>query len=81
MLPAINLLPRALRHYLPHESLAWLLLPPSVALSRDKATVFVQLGHLSEIQTLTFSRDGEYLASRGNDRAIKLWEAASGREI
>jgi len=31
-------------------------------------------GHLSEIYSLKFSPDGQYLASAGNDRLIYFWE-------
>jgi len=34
-------------------------------------------GHQSEIYTLKFSPDGDYLASAGNDRQIFFWDVSS----
>jgi hypothetical protein len=38
-------------------------------------------GHRDAILTISFSPDGKLLASAGYDRLIKLWDAATGREI
>ena len=35
-------------------------------------------GHQSEIYTLKFSPDGDYLASAGNDRQIFFWDVSAG---
>jgi DNA-binding beta-propeller fold protein YncE len=38
-------------------------------------------GHKGWIQTVAFTPDGKTLASGGNDRTIKLWDPAAGREL
>lgn len=43
--------------------------------------IFVQTGHSSSIISAFFTSDGRYLVSCGEDKAIKIWEAATGREI
>lgn len=41
----------------------------------------IQLGHTSDINSITFSPDYEYLASGGEDGLIKIWNANTGRVI
>jgi len=43
--------------------------------------IFVQLGHSSTIKSVLFTSDNKYLVSGGEDKTIKIWEAATGREI
>ena len=43
--------------------------------------IFVQLGHSFDIKSVFFTSDGNYLVSGAEDKAIKIWEAATGREI
>jgi WD40 repeat protein len=38
-------------------------------------------GHANGTEAMTFSGDGKFLASSGDDSNIKLWEVASGKEI
>jgi len=48
------------------------------------ATSTMQLsGHLSEIYSMKFSTDGQYLASAGFDRLIYFWDVfpSSGSEV
>jgi RNA polymerase sigma factor (sigma-70 family) len=38
-------------------------------------------GHDDAIQSIAFSPNGEMLASSGNDRTVRLWQVATGREL
>ena len=43
--------------------------------------IFVQTGHSSRIISTFLTSGSRYLVSCGEDKAIKIWEAATGREI
>lgn len=47
----------------------------------QKAALVVQTGHTSSVPTVTFSPDGTLIASGSLDKTIKLWSAASGKEL
>jgi eukaryotic-like serine/threonine-protein kinase len=38
-------------------------------------------GHIGRVHGLAFSRDGKIVASAGQDRTVKTWEAATGKEL
>jgi len=57
---------------------AWYLTAPVTA---QKPELVVQSGHSSRITSVTFSPDGKLLASSSQDKTIKLWEMATGREL
>ena len=38
-------------------------------------------GHSSGVRSVAYSPDGRYLASGGDDGAIKIWEVATGTEL
>lgn len=41
----------------------------------------VPVGHAKGVNSVVYSRDGETIASGSNDNTVKLWDAASGREL
>jgi WD40 repeat protein len=47
----------------------------------EKPEIFVQLGHVGSITSITFSFDGKYILTGSGDKTIKLWDAKTGREI
>ena len=46
----------------------------------DRPEVFAQLGHSSDIISLSCSFDGKYIVSSSTDKTVILWEVASGRQ-
>jgi WD40 repeat protein len=47
---------------------AWLTAPP-------------EPGHIDQVFALAFTADGRYLASGSSDRAVKVWDAKTGRHV
>ena len=48
----------------------------------DRKQEFLTLvGHKGVVSTLVYSPDGRYLMSGGWDKLVKIWDAASGREL
>lgn len=63
-------------------AVCWLSTP---ALSSQGAAqrpeIFVQMGHTGQVFSAAFSPDGKYIVSGGDDHTIKIWDAATGREL
>lgn len=47
----------------------------------DKPELVLQTGHSEKIEAIAYSTDGRYIATGSSDRTIKIWEAATGREL
>ncbi|MEW6230988.1 MAG: WD40 repeat domain-containing protein [Chloroflexota bacterium] len=52
-----------------------------VLLGRPSGCLGMLSGHGGLVRSVTFSPDGKTLVSGSDDRAVKLWEVASGREV
>jgi len=57
------------------------LLPYRLQAQEQTIETVIQTGHYAAVTTVTFSPDGMFVATGSNDKTIKLWNAASGREI
>lgn len=47
----------------------------------EKPELILQTGHSEKIEAIAYSADGRYVATGSSDRTIKIWEAATGREL
>lgn len=61
--------------------LVLLMVAPVQSASALKPELIVQTGHSASVQAATFSPDGKTLLTVSEDKTIKLWETASGREL
>ncbi|MBM4133741.1 MAG: hypothetical protein FJ245_08240 [Nitrospira sp.] len=57
-----------------------LFLAPAQAVE-ESSEVFVPLGHAGGVRAVAFSPDGKWALSGSEDQTLRLWEAATGREV
>lgn len=53
----------------------------SFGISAQTPEVVLTVGHTDQVNCLSFSHDGKYLLTGGNDMLIKLWDVSTTREI
>jgi WD40 repeat protein len=52
-----------------------------VALSAEKPDVYVQLGRVFSVNSVSFSPDGRSVLTGSDDQTLKLWDVSTGEEI
>jgi WD40 repeat protein len=67
------------------RSLAWTLgvspIIAAAALAQSPQTVWARKGHTSAVNAVEFSRDGQMIASAGDDFTVKLWRTRDGASL
>ena len=58
-----------------------LLMLPVYAAADEKPDIYVQMGHTDSVSSVAWSPDGRYAATGSHDSTVKIWEAATGREV
>src|SRR5713226_8599805 len=58
-----------------------LLLLTYLTASAQKAELYVQTGHTSNVTSVAFNTDGTLMATGSDDKTIKLWDVASGLQL
>ena len=48
---------------------------------RRKGCIFTYKGHVQKVNSLKFSPDGQWIASGGQDKVLRLWDARTGTAV
>lgn len=49
--------------------------------AQQKPVMFLKRGHSGMVSHISYSRNGDYLASAGQDKTMRLWDTRSGRLV
>jgi WD40 repeat protein len=61
---------------------AWGLVAASAARGDDKPILMLDTGgHQAKMRSITFTPDGKYLVSAGNDKVVRVWDWRAGKTI
>jgi WD40 repeat protein len=64
-----------------HAGCLLALLISGVLIAGDKPEIYVQVGHTKDVTCAVFSPDGKLVLSSSQDKTMKLWDVATGREL
>src|SRR6516162_3165872 len=60
----------------------WCLAPGSPARCEDQPVVMLDTGgHQSQVRSVTFTADGKYLVSAGEDKVVRVWDWRAGKTV
>lgn len=76
-----NLARRAARVVVMWLTLTLLFTQTAWSIEPDIPRLVVQTGHSGFVTSLTFAPDGRTLVSGSEDKTVKLWDVATGREL
>ncbi|HOW57881.1 MAG TPA: hypothetical protein PKZ12_07745, partial [Smithellaceae bacterium] len=62
-------------------ALLFVVMASPAIVAAESPEIFVQLGHSSNIKSVSYTSDGAYLVSGSEDKTVKIWEAKTGREL
>src|SRR5688500_11823404 len=61
-------------------AITWLILISGICnCSAQQPKLILPVGHVAEVYSVVFSRDGKLIATASRDQTAKVWEAATGQ--